>query len=121
MTPQEINEAVARELGWTNDGSVDPFTGIRWPDWRNANGEAQNVMRPPNYCHDIKAASEIPTRYRVVDGNSFYLEWIEAEGVWRAGWRYFDTTTGWNGPANGHNADPAMAICLAFLKLRGRG
>ena len=99
MTDQEINEAVARKLGY---GEYDP-TFIE-------NGK---VVKGPkkDYCHSIEAAWEIvehankslrcPVRFDKGEASRWYVS--------------FDGSP--------HDADAVadtapMAICLAFLKLR---
>lgn len=90
MTNQEINEAVAKKLGWDNK----PFHGYIRPNM-------------PNYSTDISAAWEVVEKHQI--SLKYYGEawdctltklldgrWINAEST----------------------ADTApMAICLAFLKL----
>lgn len=54
MTDQEINEAVARKLGWESHPSYIVKNRI---DWKTPKGGDRNKL--PDYCHDIKAAWEI--------------------------------------------------------------
>lgn len=98
MTPQEINEAVARKLGYD---AID-----------------KSHRRPiPDYCHSIEAAWEIWAK--MSDG---YFLTLETEAgtfgrnivkVWKndgkgdSGWVIDDVYA---------NTAP-MAICLAFLKM----
>jgi hypothetical protein len=107
MTDQEINEAVARRLGWKSKKEV----------WKLPVPELVETNPYPDYCHDIKAAGEIICKYPSIDGYCFYIEWLPVDQVWRAGWCRYQQFEGWVGLANSHHADIAMAICLAFLKL----
>lgn len=53
MTDSEINEAVARKLGWIPES--DKTSGY-WV-WRHSDGHFVNNL--PDYCHSIEAAWEI--------------------------------------------------------------
>lgn len=109
MTPEEINEAVAKKLGHSRcrkpfgsclaSGTHDPMKWHWWP--------------PKGFCTDIKAAWEI------VEKHEFLVAKVEAgwlAGTWDG--RFFDQhyvdTYG-----DFQEADTApMAICKAFLKLK---
>lgn len=105
MTDSEINEAVARKLGWTfcqhggASGAVRP-----------------NPIKPhfhevyPDYCHSIAAAWEIVEQPGLIwmigrDRNGY------SAGVCR------DSGTDINTMANTWAETAPMAICLAFLKV----
>jgi Phage ABA sandwich domain len=100
MTNQEINEAVARKLGWTYDE--------KFQDWGNPQDEK---MLLPDYCGSIAAAWEIVEHVKlpmqlgnncVVKGSEWYCFWWDNK----------------NNREYREHADTApMAICLAFLKL----
>lgn len=113
LSNSEINEAVARKLGWIKINLKAPSK----PAWKDPSGKIRGWDAISNYCTDIKAASEIPAKFPSIDGYCFYIEWLPAEGVWCAGWRQYQQFEGWVGLANDHHADAPMAICLAFLKL----
>ena len=95
MTNQEINEAVARKLGWKLVGQT----------WYPPNQATSDLMECPTFCTSIAAAWElVDTRH--------------LSGVMRIGlgWR----AIGNNGAtvASDLQADTApMAIALCFLKL----
>lgn len=58
MTDQEINEAVARKLGWT----CDPDQERHKPPyrlWSHKDGRVVTALEIPNYCGSIEAAWEI--------------------------------------------------------------
>lgn len=103
MTPQEINELVARKLGHLER----PIPG------------AANMVIYPDYATDIKAAWEIAEKYPCE-----IRKWV-ATTAWKEGetiqWDVFL----WWGPNYKDSvlgqADTApMAICLAFLKLEDK-
>jgi len=113
MTDQEINEAVARKLGWTKKS----FEG-RKGFWFKPNYNLPNNI--PYYCNSIEAAWEVVEWIRI----NFPEEILRLECVgneWEFGPTMMcgdeefisDTTNG--------RADTApMAICLAFLKLEDK-
>ncbi len=100
MTNPEINEAVARKLGFNPRASVfdkDGYTVI---------ADEEPI---PDYCASIAAAWEIVERMNsncnvvsvVCQKNTFYVRFIDMGAVW-----------------NGELSTTApMAICLAYLKL----
>lgn len=119
MTDDEINEAVARKLGDT------AYCGCGDPVSDHGKGEFEGEMvcchafckcesiKIPDYCHSIEAAFEIVEKYRhskVTVGYRFEL--IDHDVEWYCGWA---NDSGWL--ATGEAESPAMAICLAFLKL----
>lgn len=91
MTDQEINEAVARELGYVSASQVP---GIYYAD----------------YCHSIAAAWELIDN---MTDRFDYVEVIKANtSRWSCGARNSTVWKTWE------SSDTApMAICLAFLKL----
>lgn len=109
MTDYEINEAVARKLGWKsterkfNQPLTRPVTwyppGHNKPHWRNI----------PNYCRSIEAAWKVVEH--VGKHSSWSMYWLggpDEKKFWRVailGSEYVDADT------------VPMAICLAFLKL----
>lgn len=101
MTDQEINEAVARKLGWY---FIFHETGTHGKRWGNPAGTITGFLDCPDYCHSIAAA------WGIVEAN--HLSGVMRIGL---GWR----AIGNNGAtgASDLQADTApMAICLAFLK-----
>lgn len=104
MTDQEINEAVARKLGWKEAGHLgwmSDSTKYKKPD--------DVICRkpgPPDYCHDIKAAWEIML---YVDKNGPDFNVGTNQNAW-----YVES----NKKILCEAATAPMAICLAFLKLQ---
>lgn len=118
MNDQEINEAVARKLGWIpptmakweqNEhlGEGRPLKHLRW----HKKEEYSEVEKLPDYCHDIKAAWEV-VEYLRKTNTDMRLVYHPPYG----------STESWSCELEAQNfsesADSApMAICLAFLKL----
>ena len=117
MTDQEINEAVAKALGWkqkttkysTFDGQHDSEV-IR-----------KRVSKIPDYANSIGAAWEVVEAigahfnglHREWDSGDWYVKLYD--GALRAGIK--DGEWYEDGPSD---PIPAKAICLAFLKLKDR-
>lgn len=101
MTPVEINEAVARKLGWTIDDSGLTIR-CRPPShlWLSP------CDKVPDYCHSIAAAWEICEYLQ----KEHYLFSIDFEPLSELPWRVTLVSI------ERDEAAP-MAICLAFLKL----
>lgn len=94
MTNQEISEAVARKLGWYQLGDGQ---------WADAWHIRTNLLP---YATDIAAAWEI------VDNVSASYRWDLHKNI--GGWiARIGGSEDWSAQAD----TPAMAICLAFLKL----
>lgn len=72
MTGQEINEAVARKLGW------ESYAGKKF--WKRGEEIIEDVDLP-NYCHSIAAAWEIVEFVHADETNSFHLYWHATEKV----------------------------------------
>lgn len=113
MTNQEINEAVARKLGWKHAQCQDApglKTGKEW--WFDLEGMPRDT---PDFCHSIAAAWEIVEKFQ------YNLRRIKAMPANKESfWLYkFEICTGpfaedWIS----ESADTApMAIALCFLKL----
>ncbi len=104
MTNKSINEAVARKLG------ADYIL---------------HTEEVPDYCTDIRAAWEIPTKIpfadddKIKDGLAFQLmrrtenEMVSEVKIWEAGWARYDECL----MVSAYADTAPMAICLAFLKL----
>ncbi len=105
MTPQEINEQVARKLGWV-------FTTTE--RWRSPEPNVSlTIYEPHNYCTDIKAAWEVVESLHPQHGIGLTQHLQPPYGwsctMWTAMTQEPDFTV---------RADTApRAICLAFLKL----
>ncbi len=97
----EINEAVARKLGWFQS----PSNGR----WGRLNGHPQEnmVVSVPDYCHSIAAAWEIVDKIEW-----FCLEKNHSKGTW---W-VWDMAGTEEAQMICEAATAPMAICLAFLK-----
>lgn len=123
MTDQEINEAVAKKLGWAKGSyaEVESVSGNSWTDYPKEDGtERMVISKLPDFCHDIKAAWEI-------------VDFIESKqgafniiGFWHQPcscgdydrYRYEVRIYNAKEPPACARADSApMAICKAFLKL----
>jgi Phage ABA sandwich domain len=112
MTDQELNEAVARKLGWAQSsllGWISPSTQYRKPD-----DVICQKPNPPDFCHSIQAAWEI-----VEFMSSRRIGTYLFGGIGKA-W-HCDLHThpaGQDDPGVSQSAYSApMAICRAFLKL----
>lgn len=106
-TPEELNEAVARKLGWVKDTSSDFLPWWFRSEWLP---EAQKIRDIPDYCYSIEAAWEIfdwaqkqKISYNVSFlGNDTFLAQFVRDS--RDHWSQISDTA-------------PMAICMAFLKL----
>ena len=105
MKEREINEAVARKLGWKNHDRTceQPTPGAsiytHGDHWYQKGCFCREKM--PDYCHSIAAAWEIVEKYKFRLSPVNETEWV-AQGM-----------------GNMVKADTApMAICLAFLKIQ---
>jgi hypothetical protein len=113
MTDTEINDAVARKLGWMDVGQE---SGQSWISGVSPALQMQRSMMHteiPDYCHSIAAAMEVVNHLREKMGYKVYLQDSE---VIAGGWDC-ELTYG-----NGHIPPQAaetlpMAICQAFLML----
>lgn len=105
MTDIEINEQVARKLGWTDLFLSDNIGRMEMAGKRKPTDEMNSTV--PDYVHDIKAAWELTekiphcTLYR--GGDWWKCSWLQTDGSNITAWITADTAL--------------MAICLAFLKL----
>lgn len=107
MTDEEINEAVARKLGWHQ-----PTEGANWVNFEGKSMPDLGIYDftyYPDYCHSIQAAWEI---VEMTHKNGFTIRFSVARNTWIAGYGDY-----------GDDLDPQveadtapMAICLAFLK-----
>ena len=129
LTDREINEAVARKLGWAcNDrhcnGDFKHTCGACGKYGHgNCYGDGTGAVQVecdhmPDYCHSIEAAWEIVSRRKLI----FKCEFAPYLNLWKASFEAF----GWCCGEERHNpskdwkgeADTApMVICLAFLKI----
>lgn len=114
MTDQEINEAVARKLGFsgiyeTTWESLRPGTDIP-KFWLTKVGEYKGKVKPiPDFCNSIEATWEIVEK--IHNTVLFTLWWHDGE--WEV-----DIETNEDDEVFVTKADTApMAICEAFLKL----
>lgn len=120
-TDQELNEAVARKLGYGKHGTdCHGYVGIR----NLETGKERRIWPPADYCTDISAAWEI------VEKEGFCI-WPTKDGKWFVMKDRFNTSYGDEYWFCGDEfleevkesddraiADTApRAICLAFLKL----
>lgn len=113
MTDQELNEQVARKLGWYALKWRDEVS--RKPAWWGLSKDHTVESLVPDFCHSIEAAWEIfgyaSSRYTdltLVQDND---RWLAFFGIW----------DGQGINRNFSRADTApRAICLAFLKLEDK-
>lgn len=104
MTDTEVNEAVARKLGWEE---IDTTLGKRWvfpseDPLREYRCPSYMDEQAPDYCHSIAAAWEIPLS---LEGGRFEIQ--------RFGDKWICIIEDKIETAD----HPSMAICLAFLKV----
>lgn len=129
MTDQELNEAVARKLGWSHSLSGQKDGELNRNQWTPPGKSRLTVWRDlPDYCHSIAAAWEIVEKIKVLPlpdkvnsreisqwefDLSYYGERWEVNFMQDANgepWYFFENDEG--------IADTApKAICKAFLKL----
>jgi hypothetical protein len=124
MTDQEINEAVARKLGW-NLGTFRATMRYEGPAGIS-DAEFQEWITPegirvggiPDYCHSIAAAWEIVEFLHADELHTISIYWHATESVSVQIQRYLGMQNPDHGPSISADAATApMAICLAFLKL----
>lgn len=106
MTDQEINEAVARKLGWTKNIPKVPCEDPTCEIWTRNDPEAY-MDSLPDYCHSIEAAWEILT--------SLKCDWEIKTTKYGIDIRIYDEAGQYPSAVS---ATAPMAICLAFLKLK---
>jgi hypothetical protein len=117
MTNTEINEAIARKLGWTqiqfkmrNGHKSEQLEGVRLPPIDTPTCPMFSDI--PNYCTNIADAWEIVEK----SFSSFYMWYDECSETWTVDadcCRVTKESCKWKA-----HADTAPhAICLAFLKL----
>lgn len=100
MTEQEINEVVARKLGW-REQNADRFP------WMNSQGMELPI---PEFCTSISAAWEIVDKIKQTE--LFALCWHD--GFWHCEINCCDGER----EIDEESETAPMAICLAFLKLK---
>jgi hypothetical protein len=109
MTDQEINEAVAKKLGWTYQKSGVLFgRGHReiTENWYRPDGVV-NIQGIPDYCHDIALSmKEVVEKF-----DAMALVKLSS-----GGWACNPTPPSFDYLVRADTAP--MAICLAFLKLQ---
>lgn len=113
MTDAELNEAVARKMGWK------PHINKKrnWGVWKKKGYEDIPYQLLPNYCEEIAAAWEIVEKHKDIDNNEFALifHWIRP-GLWTAGWGS-NTEDGFTFAIYAEADTAPRAICQSFLKL----
>lgn len=118
MTPQQINEAVARKLGATDihvlkwpkmvfNNRPHPWHGMLVGTFPSVGASGESPV--PDYCHSIEAAWEI------VEANheKYAFEIHSSPNDYHA----FFTGPTWKQTYKGQADTAPMAICKAFLKL----
>lgn len=109
MTDQEINEAVARKLGWTQLFRSDNIGRIETAGKKNPEDDFNTTV--PDYCHSIEAAWGV-VEYLQAHGYIFGISNNPIEKNWHCAIRHSKSLCEEWG-----NTVP-MAIALAFLKLK---
>lgn len=107
MTDNELNELVARKLGWVVNKTLD-----YQPWYARPGGQPESAMirELPDFCNSIQAAWEMVEWCKANMKGSFRWDFVLecSDRAWRCG--MFDVEE--------IEADTApMAIALAFLKL----
>lgn len=127
MTPQEINEAVARKLGWTRIDECCPghSYGFGLPPGKVFDGEyiaPRDGEDIPSYCESIEAAWEI-VDHCIKKGFFILITYSPTRG-WHCGINLMDGSADItsepfipNKTFQDRSDQSPMAICLAFLKL----
>lgn len=95
MTDQELNELVARKLGWREDVPHSSPVGDRYIPY-------------PAYSSDIKAAWEIINQFHEITVGTKLAE----DNYW-----FCELRPQGKEPVTGHAVTAPRAICEAFLKL----
>lgn len=107
MTDQELNEAVAKKLGWTELGWDSGLAGIKTEYFLGTDSKGEKYQKVPSYSTSIQAAWEIVGKIK------FFCLDRESTGEW-AVWDMAGTEEA----ECICKADTApRAICEAFLKL----
>ena len=110
MTDNEINEAVARKLGYKL-AKIPAFNNETVIDLGRNSGFADfEIKKLPVYCHSIEAAWEILEKFDYAHSHN-----IIARSPSSNGW-HCQLNDGLN-YATASEYTAQMAICLAFLKL----
>lgn len=82
MTPEEINAAVARKLGWEIQVYPKDMVTYDRPVFAKRNGE--DMLFLPDYCGSIQAAWELTSTFRKwslsFDGNHLF-SWVDDDGL----------------------------------------
>lgn len=108
-TDEEINEAVARKMGWEPPNKQHSLSWI-------GPKESDNI-EPPDYCRDIKAAWEIVEHL----SKNHWVMILEQHGLGLPHYAVRFSKIPFSDEMTAHrsaNSAP-MAICLAFLKFAG--
>lgn len=115
MTDKEINEAVARKLGWYETTTVLPKDGIiqELPAWTK--DDKFVLLKLPDYVNSIEAAWEIVEHLQNLLSVSYFVSMNCKKDKVEAG--ILCALTGniaWEAEAD----TAPRAICLAFLKMQ---
>lgn len=107
MTDQEINEAVARGLGWTYNNKSEPLC------WKSPGDKACYLSDVFDYCHSISSAWEVMDTLTRECG-SVDLCWMAGSKKWNCNFMK-DFTKEF---MHVQEDSAPKAICQAFLKSR---
>jgi len=106
MTDQEINEAVAKKLGWEKMQNPAVIGEGYLTSWKNP---TSSYGHPPDYCHSIEAAWEIVEKIKETELFALCFH----DGQWHCEINCVDGER----PIDQEADTAPMAICKAFLKL----
>lgn len=105
MTDQEINEAVAKRLGWIK---TDLTSVGLWKQPGSTDDQGVYLRDLPDFCNRIEAAWEMAEK----------IEWFCLEKNHDgSGWSVYDMAGTEEATLICESDTAPMAICLAFLKL----
>jgi hypothetical protein len=106
MTNEEINEAVARKLGWTYHEDLEPV-------WWQAPARGCYLNEVYSYSTDIAAAWEIVERLR---SEEYFVDILCTPFLSRCS--VSRSQTGALSLEDAGTGQTPLAICLAYLKLK---
>ena len=116
MTELEINETVAKKLGWIINKTSDY---LPWYGRPNGPPESAMIRELPDYCRDIKAAWEIVEKFKGMGlfqtdaGHWYCVSSFNLSEKSSDEWYFRAEDNEYGMLAN----TAPLAICLAFLKL----
>lgn len=130
MKPEEINAAIALELGWKrcrNDGEGNYSIDESGPHWMTPSGGAHCSNRIPSYCEDLNACAEFEQKLKRETGMlsvrcEIRTYWLKLMEIMNPGVKLWDNGTflgSWNHAIKVSEATAAQK-CKAYLRLKGK-